>query len=320
MSLCAECGSYNHNQANFCRKCGSKLGRITPVIPSRSASRGASAQYVPPAILKAQVMPATSDAKKAKFFKLVALFIVSLLAGVWLFQSSDRQFDSTEQCRLDDQYTVETTTNDGIKTVSYKVTYAFLANGIKYVGKDTLSTEPTSPDVTVYFMAADPGNNSLRSTTTSTSNVVAGAVCFLIAIIAYWRLPKDYSWRLGPLGRRWPGIGDSESEHIGLGRGRYSAWGYVHFAFFLQLVVLGTLMSFFLSRISGRGMTDFTVVGAATVFAGAGAIWTYSDRWNCIEAVSSQMCSGWMNLSALYVPIVAFIYANYRGYKKIWGE
>jgi len=44
----------------------------------------------------------------------------------------------------------------------------------------------------------------------------------------------------------------------------------------------------------------------------------FSDRWRCIEATSSRYCSGVMNASILYVPIIAAAYALLRGAQKLW--
>jgi uncharacterized membrane protein len=44
------------------------------------------------------------------------------------------------------------------------------------------------------------------------------------------------------------------------------------------------------------------------------------NRWRVTEAFSSRFCSGSAMLSVFYVPIIALIYANYRGIKKFWGK
>ena len=40
----------------------------------------------------------------------------------------------------------------------------------------------------------------------------------------------------------------------------------------------------------------------------------------CTEAYASQYCSGVANLSLLYVPLVALVYANVRGVRKLSGR
>lgn len=55
--------------------------------------------------------------------------------------------------------------------------------------------------------------------------------------------------------------------------------------------------------------------------AGAGiALLVFWNRWKCIEAFSSQATCGITNISVLYVPIVALMYANWRGVKKVFDR
>jgi hypothetical protein len=110
--------------------------------------------------------------------------------------------------------------------------------------------------------------------------------------------------------------GDAGGEYMEMDRGRYSATGYVWIAFALEIFVLGALPSFLLSRfIPG---THAAVIG---FIAGAALAWiVFRDRWRCIEAYASRACSGVVNLSLLYVPLVALIYANVRGVAKLRGR
>jgi hypothetical protein len=143
----------------------------------------------------------------------------------------------------------------------------------------------------------------------------------LVAIAAYWQLPKDYPWTIGPLRQTThAGLSDLADGDVPIARGRYNAWIYVHLAFFLQLFAAGYLIALLVAWASGRESTDYSVLGVATSLAAAATIWIFSDRWGCIEAFSSRACSGLANFSIFYVPIVALIYANYRGFRKIWGR
>jgi len=110
-------------------------------------------------------------------------------------------------------------------------------------------------------------------------------------------------------------VGDRAGEHLGMERGKYGAWLYVVLAFLLEVVVLGALPAAGLRYIS----EDFgTYAGGAMGLVAAYFI--FRNRWRCIEAFSSRFCSGLMNLSILYVPLVAFVYANIRGIKKVSGS
>jgi hypothetical protein len=75
-----------------------------------------------------------------------------------------------------------------------------------------------------------------------------------------------------------------------------------------------------LAAVSHTDATSYTILGVATFVAVATTLWVYADRWSCIEAFSSRSCSGVANLSFFYVPVIAFVYANYRGLKKLRGR
>lgn len=109
-----------------------------------------------------------------------------------------------------------------------------------------------------------------------------------------------------------PPVGDAAGEHLGIWHGKYSAWTHVVLAFILECLVLGALPMTLLSPLLG---TAGTAIGLG--IGALGAILVFHDRWRCIEAFASKFCSGLMNLSMLYVPFVAFAYANVRGIAKI---
>jgi hypothetical protein len=112
-----------------------------------------------------------------------------------------------------------------------------------------------------------------------------------------------------------PVFGDRAGEHLMMIRGRYSAWTHVVFAFLLEAALLGALPAISLALV----LHD---AGLALGFAvGAFLAWrVFRDRWRCNEAFSSRWCSGLMNLSVLYVPLVALVYANVRGVQKWSGR
>jgi hypothetical protein len=112
----------------------------------------------------------------------------------------------------------------------------------------------------------------------------------------------------------WDSVGDRAGEHLLMGHGKYSAWIHVVLAFALEVLVLGALPMTLFAGILKLGELGY---GIGIAIGAAGAIWIYANRWRCIEAFSSKFCSGLLNLSILYVPFVAFIYANVRGLGKL---
>lgn len=123
-------------------------------------------------------------------------------------------------------------------------------------------------------------------------------------------------------------VGDREGEHLHMDRGRYSAWTYVVLGFLFEIVLLGGTLGLLVGAGVGKLMdavsTDPKTVEAGVILTAgivglAGAYLVFRDRWKVNEAVSSRFCSGLMNLSLLYVPIVSICYANYRGIKKLSG-
>jgi hypothetical protein len=121
--------------------------------------------------------------------------------------------------------------------------------------------------------------------------------------------------------------GDRAGEYMHMERGRYDAWMYVVVAFLFQVGWIGGILGlvlnaiFFSSSSTGRHGDDIGVcLGIGFLVGGVAAYFTFRDRWRCIEAFSSRWCSGVANLSLLYVPIVAFFYANARAVGKLKGK
>jgi hypothetical protein len=102
-------------------------------------------------------------------------------------------------------------------------------------------------------------------------------------------------------------------------RGKYDAWGYVHVAFFVQGALVAAWAAFGIAVATHTQDASAALLGTAVFVGIASTLWIYADRWNCIEAFSSRFCSGVANLSLFYVPVIAFFYANYRGFRKLQG-
>ena len=111
-------------------------------------------------------------------------------------------------------------------------------------------------------------------------------------------------------------FGDRAGEHLAMRRGRYRAWSHVVVAYLLESVLLGipvVRLSYALYPFASDDMTPAWI----GLLAGAVLAWfVFRDRWRCIEAYASRFCSGLVRLSALYVPLIALIYANMRGLAK----
>lgn len=103
-------------------------------------------------------------------------------------------------------------------------------------------------------------------------------------------------------------------------RGRYSAWSYVVIAYLFESVLFGVAPAVGLGYVLHPLTSDPRIAIGLGMLGGAVLAWrVFRDRWRCIEAYASQFCSGLANLSVLYVPLIAFIYANVRGVAK-WRE
>ncbi len=124
-------------------------------------------------------------------------------------------------------------------------------------------------------------------------------------------------------------VGDRAGEYMHMEHGRYSAWSYVVIGFIFEALFLGGT----LGLIAGAGVgkliqavsndpktLDYSIFITAAIVGIAGAYLVFRDRWKVNEALSSRFCSGLMNLSMLYVPVVSFVYANVRGVKKLFGR
>jgi hypothetical protein len=99
-------------------------------------------------------------------------------------------------------------------------------------------------------------------------------------------------------------------------RGRYSAWIHVVIAYLLESALLGALLADGLHHVF-HPTSDSDVPTVIGMLTGAVLVWfVFRDRWRCIEAHASRYCSGLLNLSVLYVPLIALIYANVRGLAK----
>jgi len=124
-------------------------------------------------------------------------------------------------------------------------------------------------------------------------------------------------------------VGDRAGEHLHLHRGRYDAWIHVIIGFIYAALLLGGTLGLLAGAGVGklidavstdRHTLEMGIYITAGVVGIGGAIMIFRDRWRCTEAVASRYCSGLANLSMLYVPIVAFVYASYRGVMKLRGE
>jgi hypothetical protein len=263
-----------------------------------------------------------SEWRRQRFVLFVALLVVLPVAGMLLGKSAFDKHDSSGPGTLDANYKIETETRNGsVESVKYVVTYKFDVNGKQYTGKDTISTEPSVPEVTVYYMADNPQENALSQGRIKTINLVFSGIAFLIALIAYGLLPKKNRFAAGTAPQAAAaGVGDPGYEYMSMKRGKYDAWVHVHISFFVETVMLASLAAVVLAAVFHYEATSYTILGVATFVAIATTLWIYVDRWSCIEAFSSRFCSGLANFSILYVPAIAFVYANIRGLKKLRGR
>lgn len=122
------------------------------------------------------------------------------------------------------------------------------------------------------------------------------------------------------------GYGDRAGEYLRMERGRYGAWIYVVFGFVYVALLMavtvglgaGALGGFLASLVgAGRNAVETTAVLCDAATGLAMAILIFQDRWKVNEAFSSRACSGIVNLSLLYVPVIAAGYALVRGVGKL---
>ena len=129
---------------------------------------------------------------------------------------------------------------------------------------------------------------------------------------------KKTNWKAqvgGPDTRKPKHIGDAAGEHTEVPRGKYHAWVHVAIAFAVEVVLLGVLLARVMEILFHAESLVAVPVGLSLGLAIVVLI--YDDRWHCIEAFSSLYCTGLLTASLFVVPIVAFCYANYRGFRKL---
>ncbi len=121
-------------------------------------------------------------------------------------------------------------------------------------------------------------------------------------------------------------IGDAAGEYRFIRRSRHRAWVYVVVSFVFEICALSGEIYELLKHTKAAHNLDAAVL--LSVAAGILlSVWVYHDRWRCIEAFSSRFCFGAGRVSFLtahlcmvYVPVIAFFYANYRGLRKLLGS
>ncbi len=121
-------------------------------------------------------------------------------------------------------------------------------------------------------------------------------------------------------------IGDAAGEYRLIRRGKHRAWAYVVVAFVSEICSVSTTVYDPLRHTKAAHNLDAAVL--LSVAAGILlSVWVYHDRWRCIEAFASRFCFGTGRVSFLtahlcmvYVPVIAFFYANYRGLRKLLGS
>ncbi len=131
---------------------------------------------------------------------------------------------------------------------------------------------------------------------------------------------KKYNWNAqlgGPDKRKAKHIGDADGEYAEVPHGKYRAWPHVGLAFAMEVILIAFLFTKGMELLlhGGPAIAD----GIGMILGIAIATLIYWNRWRCIETFSSRHCSGTINMSLLYVPLIAFCYANYRGFRKLQG-
>ena len=141
-------------------------------------------------------------------FVLFAVVLTLSLVGLALSIKRARvEYDSSAKCLLNNEYTEVTKTGGSSTTHSYRVSYSFATGGQTYSGTDEIVHEPTDAVATVYFTAARPQENGLYPTHWNNIALIVAGIVLVIALIAYWQLPKDY---VIPAPATWrEGVGDS---------------------------------------------------------------------------------------------------------------
>ena len=125
------------------------------------------------------------------------------------------------------------------------------------------------------------------------------------------------------------GYGDRAGEFLRIQRGQYDATLYVVVGFVVVVAAFWTplyyaavailesrMPSLMTDPFERRPIIEEVGTGAAIVSVLI-AVLIFKDRWRCIEATASRYCSGVMNLSVIYVPVVVAVYALARGAAKL---
>ena len=120
-------------------------------------------------------------------------------------------------------------------------------------------------------------------------------------------------------------IGDAAGEYRRIPGGPHRAWAYVFVAFTFEICSLSEIVYELLKRTRTAHNPDATIL--LSVAAGILlAVWVFNDRWRSIEAFSSRFCIGsgrvallTTHICMIWVPSIAFVYANYRGLRKLLG-
>jgi hypothetical protein len=121
-------------------------------------------------------------------------------------------------------------------------------------------------------------------------------------------------------------VGDAAGEFLRIRRGPHRAWAYVVVAFVFEICFLSFDIHDLLRHTRAAHHPDMAVL-LSTAAGILLSLWTYNDRWRCIEAFSSRFCFGsgyaallTSHLCMIWVPSIAFLYANYRGLRKLLGS
>jgi hypothetical protein len=256
---------------------------------------------------------------KPKFLFFSALLALSLASLAVSWNSVDGKYDSSGPCELDSQYTKVTRKNGSVETASYEVSYTFLVLGKSYSGKAMIQWEPSTPEATVFYLAENPNDNGLTPNRLRGECFIIGGIALVLSIIAYGFLPKGYRETLATPSSNGGAVhGDSVGEHLTIPRGKYGASIHVAIAFFGQVALTGSLITWGLTSLLRTAGTGNAILAFAIIAAVLSTLWVYSNRWLCIEAFSSAYCSGIVNLSLLYVPLIALGYANYHAFARLF--
>lgn len=244
----------------------------------------------------------------------IVIYVAGLGAVICSVLSSKLLLGSTAG-ELDVQYTEVPSESSKYWSVNYR----YQVEGHTYTGKDFVYTEPKEAEVTVFY---DPKHPSISSLTTHTTDVgpTVGAIGFAtVALVAFCFLPLSPRYNRGaPLAEG--NVGDYAGEHLTMEGGSYSADIYVFIGFLGAAVMLSNALAGILEFMLGSITPTGVPIIAATAVCMPLLLAIYWDRWKCNSVYSSRFCSGCMNLSIFYVPIVSVVYAFHRGFLKFTGR